>query len=522
MQLKEPTEADISSNEVQPLSFAGKIKRYFSSDSIVGATLNLSNSTIGAGVLFLPFVIKETGLVFGMLLINFGGIIGAVTLYLLHRTYEKLQETRPDIKDYEEIGEYCYGKVLSFFIQFCIFILNFGCTISYTIVVSDILRDWFVSVPNGKFYHSIVLLIIMIPVVLISMSKKISNLRFFSYFSISTILLFIFFVVLCYFFGVTGDLKGGELMYFPDFTKLETYLHCFSILGVVTFAYACHTNLCPISSEFKKKNRYKIGYAIFGSILIDFGLYSFIAGFGYLSFTSNTRSDIISSYSGAGLINNSLKLLLGVSICATYPMASYPARLALVNATFDGLRIIWSWRFSSMLSIEDINNGDEIITPIPNSSKKNKKKKNLNNSNNGLLEENNGEESPDNSTDIFDLANENSRKQLMPPPGNPAFLRPNTKQNKLVGFCFNILYTTLIGIVSYLFAVFYPHAEVIFGLIGSTASTCTAYIFPCLFFLKLFKLRYNDINTYLVVGLLIFGVSFGLFVTGSSILRNLL
>ncbi len=85
----------------------------------------------------------------------------------------------------------------------------------------------------------------------------------------------------------------------------------------------------------EQENRYKVGTAIFLSIFLDYVLYSFIAAYGYLSFCDNTKSDIIQSYTGGGWINGSLRLILCISICSTYPMAGYPARYALNNSIKD-------------------------------------------------------------------------------------------------------------------------------------------------------------------------------------------
>lgn len=54
-------------------------------DSMAGAIFNLANSTIGAGVLGLPYVMHETGVVTGFLFIILGAVMSCISLILLQR-----------------------------------------------------------------------------------------------------------------------------------------------------------------------------------------------------------------------------------------------------------------------------------------------------------------------------------------------------------------------------------------------------------------------------------------------------
>lgn len=54
-------------------------------DSFIGAIFNFANSTIGSGVLGLPLVLYETGVVFGLMFIFLGAIISGTSLLLLQK-----------------------------------------------------------------------------------------------------------------------------------------------------------------------------------------------------------------------------------------------------------------------------------------------------------------------------------------------------------------------------------------------------------------------------------------------------
>jgi hypothetical protein len=60
------------------------------SSSFSGAVFNLVNATIGAGILGVPFVIKQTGLIFGLMFLCIGAVAGFVSLSYLRAGCEFL------------------------------------------------------------------------------------------------------------------------------------------------------------------------------------------------------------------------------------------------------------------------------------------------------------------------------------------------------------------------------------------------------------------------------------------------
>lgn len=61
-----------------------KFKERDRSDSLIGATFNFVNSTVGASTLSLPYVIYSCGILFGVPFILLGAIFGYITLSYLY------------------------------------------------------------------------------------------------------------------------------------------------------------------------------------------------------------------------------------------------------------------------------------------------------------------------------------------------------------------------------------------------------------------------------------------------------
>jgi len=78
----------------------------------------------------------------------------------------------------------------------------------------------------------------------------------------------------------------------------------------------------------------------------------------------------------------------------------------------------------------------------------------------------------------------------------------------------NVLETSLMLFVAFLLSIFLPSVTFVFSLTGSTSSTLTSFVFPCLFYLKLEDWHYWwEWRVVKAFTLLIAGSLFGLLAT---------
>ena len=102
--------------------------------TIAGATSNLVNAIIGAGIVGIPFAIKETGLVAGILLIILCAILTEKSLRVLIDTAKHV-----DVPSYETLFESTYGSFGFYFISVNMLIMAYGGCLSYLTIIKDTL-----------------------------------------------------------------------------------------------------------------------------------------------------------------------------------------------------------------------------------------------------------------------------------------------------------------------------------------------------------------------------------------------
>lgn len=136
----------------------------------------------------------------------------------------------PTKRDYEDMGDYCYGKLCGYFVKIAVVFINFGAALSYLIILGSLFISIFHIFFGEEHWTAnrlFATILIAAPVIILSCSQKIADLRFFSIMSLLCVLIFSSFVVVGYFIGITKDLKKGEIVPF------KINISMFRVLGVI-------------------------------------------------------------------------------------------------------------------------------------------------------------------------------------------------------------------------------------------------------------------------------------------------
>ena len=80
--------------------------------SVLGASFNLCNNIIGAGIVGMPFAISQCGFLLGVSMIVFFGLCTVKTLRLLIETAKHI-----DVPSYERLAEASFGKTGEFVVR---------------------------------------------------------------------------------------------------------------------------------------------------------------------------------------------------------------------------------------------------------------------------------------------------------------------------------------------------------------------------------------------------------------------
>jgi amino acid permease len=184
-----------------------------------------NSCTLGAGVLGLPFILKEIGLALGLVSIGIGAILAIISLLYLHESHKIMSlSTDYDGKDYEDLGYFCFGSVCSFLVKICVILINLGACTSYMIIICDTIQpimeyitDYYLV--NEKWF---IALIVILPLFVISLYRRMSDLKVISYVSVMAVVVFLIFIVVSFRHQLNRNERSGKIVYFQlNFSMLR-------------------------------------------------------------------------------------------------------------------------------------------------------------------------------------------------------------------------------------------------------------------------------------------------------------
>lgn len=194
----------------QILSVTNKIKFEFRAGGMLESVFSLVAATLGAGTVAFPYAIEQNGIIFGALLIAFGGAVSIYTGNLLIQVSDRTNRFR-----YEDFAYQLYGRKMAIFSSIVDLLCMMGFIIAYIVFVKRsiprILYLFMSDLPKfmnqeslGQFFWSgifsvkLVFLISQVILTLLSIPREIKKLRYFSmlgvlcscYLSIAVLFLF--------------------------------------------------------------------------------------------------------------------------------------------------------------------------------------------------------------------------------------------------------------------------------------------------------------------------------------------
>lgn len=100
--------------------------------SVFTSASNLANCAVGAGILSLPYAVRETGAILGLVLCTLVAFVIVFTLRVLVRAGDA-----HDAASYQELVRKALGPVASVFVSLTLIVYIFGSCVAYTIIVAD-------------------------------------------------------------------------------------------------------------------------------------------------------------------------------------------------------------------------------------------------------------------------------------------------------------------------------------------------------------------------------------------------
>ena len=283
------------------------------------------NVTVGVGLLAMPYVMQEAGIVSSM-------IIQLVLLALIMITCIMCVEltVKSEVNSYHQIIQvHCHSTVYQL-TQASIILMVFGAAVAYIVTMGDqadrLFDSWYGDsfchkwYMNRKFSMSILTLVAIKP---LCSARTVDFLKYASFLGVASIG-FVFYVVVAEFRN--HNQVAQDVNYYP-----KSMSDIISILPVFGLAYQCHLSLVPTVATIRRSDKPKAFVTSSVAMIIAMIIYSTISILAVLTFGSAIQTDLTESYSGKEWYVPTTIAIIGIKCILTLPAAFLPARLSLVD-----------------------------------------------------------------------------------------------------------------------------------------------------------------------------------------------
>ncbi|KAF4692680.1 hypothetical protein FOZ60_012794 [Perkinsus olseni] len=330
------------SSSASPVPYRqGFVQRSFApltAGGIRQSTFTLISTAMGGGVLCLPYVMKQVGLINGVLLLSISSLIAFVTMYILI-----MCAIRVNKHSYGSLLGYCAGKWVAPVLDVVLFFYGMGAVIAYFILLGDFLPALFelVGVPGASRTICMVgAAAFAVPFVL---PRRLSALQYVSPVATFSLILTA---------AITMIKARGQSTMLPPEAPMALALFGWPLLKSFTitlFAYICHMNVVPVAGELVDPTPARVLKATSRVAFVQLSFYIVIGVAGYISFSHLTNQNYITNYPPGDILISLCRLSLSCSLLFSLPINTNPTAKAAVHF------------FQSIRELMAVSGGDQLL-----------------------------------------------------------------------------------------------------------------------------------------------------------------
>jgi sodium-coupled neutral amino acid transporter 11 len=254
---------------------------------VLGTSANLVVTIIGAGIVGIPYAIKKSGLVAGIFMTILSAVACDKSLRLLIETAKHV-----DVTSYETLFEAAFGS--KGFKTMCgiMFAISYGATISYMMIIKDMLSLLFgIDEADEPMRRAVMVIATLLVVLPLSSQRDMADLAKTSRLSVIFYLCIVLFVVICSPIASSIQSNGGwENTVTQSMIRPDTF---FAGFGVLTFAFVCQHSAFIMAGSLERPNKQRWAKVTHLSLAFS-GALAIICGVaGYLAFLDKTNGNIL-------------------------------------------------------------------------------------------------------------------------------------------------------------------------------------------------------------------------------------
>lgn len=438
--------------------------------SAPASAFTLICTIVGGGILSLPFGIEKCGLILGPLMLLLSALASDFTCYILVSSAR-----RTGARTYEEVAMFAFNKKFRIFVLVLLFITTYFSCVGYAVLSGELLSPVVQYVfhalkPDSSFDftepgHRHMVMIAAIGLISpVTVARSLSKLKF-----VSLMAIFSCCVLCCVVIIKTVSSPHMHSTTIPngsDYLTIDLWPASFSdvvfTFPIFSIAFLCHFNVIAMHSELKRPTRGRARMVLHATMGISSLLYLVVGIFGLLWARQGVCGNILLNFFPDDVLVTVGRGCLGLTILGSYPLLVLPCRTALDRI----IRLIrfgtaeWDVDHRTGEQSDSESDADEDTVERP------------------LLSATSLGTAPPLSRAATPIGDVFGKE-----PQGEAQTEDDVKAETGIGLL-HVLKTLFIVSSSLLVAALIPGILVVWTFMGSTICLVIAYIFPCIFYLK--------------------------------------
>jgi len=291
--------------------------------SLSAGIFNLTKSAVGAGILSLPFAMKQAGLIPGLFLIIFASLSTSSTLHFLARI-----AANTDQGNFFEVGKLAFGTAGEVTAVVSVIFYLIGALIAYASFIKKYMLGFLTYVLqkeensmlllNGKFLIGMGALLIL-PLALLRDMSKLAKASIVGMICMAGVVALT--VVDC--FRDTAVTAAAEHVYYKASSELV------KAFTNILFAFCNHFTMLAIVPTMVDPTPVRRTRMLLGSASAVLAMYLLTAFFGYWHFGENVDRNILLSVNPITLPYAVAMLIVGIVVILSFPLLCDPTKSAV-------------------------------------------------------------------------------------------------------------------------------------------------------------------------------------------------
>ncbi|EST05785.1 Amino acid transporter, transmembrane [Kalmanozyma brasiliensis GHG001] len=299
---------------------------------VFDGTVNMANSILGAGIVGLPYSMRESGFIAGLVLLVGLSFLTDWTIRLI-----VLNAKLSGRITYIEIMEHCFGHNGKAAVSIFQFAFGFGGMCAFCVVIGDtiphVIKMVFPSLDgtflaNRQFVITFFTMTVSYPLSLYRNIEKLSK---------ASAIALVSMVVIIIAVTVRGPAMPAELKGDPALRlSIVNVSNLVRSISVISFAFVCHHNSLLIYGSLKEPSMRKFGRVTHYSTIIAAAATITMSVAGYWSFEEKTLSNVLNNFPYDDITVNIARGLFGLNMLTTLPLECFVCREVLETYFFAG------------------------------------------------------------------------------------------------------------------------------------------------------------------------------------------